>query len=221
MTKPKEAIKKLWHSQFFINHQKTSEVKNKCFLDYHCTCSNWETLLRSCDFIRKETKGWVQKSDPPQNNENMILFVSGKQPWTDRNEKFVDFINKLHGEILILDPYYGIDTLQILSKFPKDKKIRFLTAQLGKDENENIIKKDLVRFKKEFTKISMAIYPKFFELHDRYILSDDFFIVVGHGFKDFGNKECFFIGLPTKEIKELTKDLRILFEERWKNSKRM
>ena len=217
MAKPKEAVKALWNNGFFKEHRKTEEVTKICFSDFGCTCSNWSALLSTCKFLRKDKSKWVQKHNSPS-NEDEFVYITGKTPWTDRNEKFINFVSRLKGEILIVDPYYGLDTLHILTKFPRSD-IKFLTAQLGNDETEEIIKKEISRFQKEFKNIHIRVYPKFYELHDRYIISDNYFVVVGHGLKDFGNKECFFIAIPAGTMSELIKVLKERFEERWKNSK--
>lgn len=216
MTKPKEAINKMWESGFFrTSYKSTKDVAEEAFKIYHCTYPNWYIILQRSRFLRKDEKGWIQKEEYSSKENRNICLITGNKPWTDRNDKFVEFVNKLSGEILILDQYYGIDTFHILSKFPKSNKIRFLSSQLGKDENEVIIKKEITRFKKEFKNIKMRLYQNFYELHDRYIISDNMFIIVGHGLKDLGNKECFLIGLPVNEVDELTSNLKNKFEDRW------
>ena len=219
MIKPKEAITILWKDKFFKNYRDTDEVKRVTLSKYGCTCSNWSALLKSCNFLRRQKGQWVQKYNPIMEEDN-IFYISGKKPWTDRNENFIKFLQKLKGEILIVDPYYGLDTLSILARFPKNK-IRFITSQLGKEEKEELVKKEISRFKKEFKNINMGSYPKFYELHDRYIISENYFVVIGHGLKDFGNKECFLIAIPKKEIQEITNILENKFNERWKNSIRI
>jgi hypothetical protein len=213
MTKPKEAITDLWENTFFKEHRTTEEVKNQAFQVHECTCSNWSALLSDCDFLRKEKGKWIQKHKS-EKRENGIIHVTGDKPWSDRNEKFVNLINQLKGELLIIDPYYGLDTLHLLSKFPQ-KQIKLITSKLGSDEKEELIKKEVVRFKKEFKNINVKIYPKFYELHDRYIISENYFVIIGHGLKDLGNKECFMIAMPVEKVRDIVLSLKEKFEEKW------
>ena len=218
--RPKGAIKRLWQSGYFKKHRLTREVKDEAFDKFGCTCSNWSKLLKDCRFLRKEIKGWIQKIEY---SEEMMTFyvVTGEKPWTDRNEEFINLVNSLQGEILILDPYYGLKSFQILSKFPKDKSIKFMTSQLGINENSSRVSQDLNDFRREFRNIQIKIYRKSYELHDRYIISDNLFVIIGHGLKDLGNKECFLIAIPTIEIAAMIDLLRKRFNERWKKAQNL
>lgn len=159
-----------------------------------------------CNPVKSESDGLIVK------------YISGKKGWTDRNNKFAEFLKKLKGEIIIVDSYYGLGSFHVLDNFPEDKRVRFLTAQIGREENQDKINKELQRFRREFPKIELKKYNNFWELHDRYILSEDMLIWIGHGIKDFGDKECFLIGISSKRVLEIVKNLRSEFEERWKKS---
>jgi len=152
--------------------------------------------------------------------ENRIFFLSGNNAWTDSNKKLPSLINSLEGDICIVDPFYGNGTFFTLEKFGKGRKVRFLSARLGREEQDNVTKfeANLKKFKKEFKNIKIKKYDKFYELHDRYIIADNALVVVGHGIKDFGNKESFVIFLPKKEVSNFLPTLRTNFEKRWKKS---
>ena len=185
-----------------------------------------KALSRAGKKIKRHGDGLVEIMGPGKKEleklrslgQNKIILITGERPWTDKNREFVNFIKLLKGEIFILDPYYGIETLQILSNFENSKKVYFLTSRMGGGENPALVTKEMARFKKEFKNIEMSAYPKFGELHDRYIISDNFFVIVGHGLKDIGNKECFLIAIPAEDVKELTTTLKINFKKRWENS---
>ena len=146
-----------------------------------------------------------------------VLFVSGKNPWSDPNKHFVNELNKLKGEFLIVDKFFGLGTLHTLSNFKKDRKIRFLTAgETAKNEDIAKLKSNTAKFKTEYSNIQLGKYSKGFELHDRYLISDDAFAVIGNGFKDMGGKESFVIIIKKERLGELYKILRNKFEERWK-----
>lgn len=147
-----------------------------------------------------------------------IFYISGNSPWTDRNERLSEFLKKLNGEIIIVEAHYGLGTFHVLENFQKGQKVKFLTAQLGANENEDKVEKELKRFKREFPDIELKRYPKFYEFHDRYILSSNMLVWVGHGIKDFGDKECFLIGISREKISEISQILEERFKERWGKS---
>jgi len=153
-------------------------------------------------------------------SENNVLFLTGKGAWTDSNKNFPNIIKLLDGDLCIVDPFYGNGTFFLLEKFGKDRKIRFLSGQLGDEEQRNIdnFKINLKRFKKEFGNIQIKKYNKFHELHDRYIIAQNALVVVGHGIKDFASKESFVIFLPKKMVLNFLPNLKNTFEERWKKS---
>lgn len=151
---------------------------------------------------------------------NNVLFLTGENAWTDSNENFPGLIKLLDGDLCIVDPFYGNGTFFLLRKFGKDRKIRFLSATLGSEEQKDMsnFKVNLKRFKKEFKNIQMKKYDKFYELHDRYIIAQNALISIGYGIKDFANKESFVIFLPKKMVLNFLPNLKRIFEERWKKS---
>lgn len=185
-----------------------------------------KALSRAGKKIKRHGGGFVEIMGPGKKeleklrslDQNKITLITGERPWTDKNKEFMGLISGLKREIFILDPYYGLETLHVLSSFGNTKKVYFLTSKMGGGETPALVNKEIARFKKEFKNIEMRTYPKFDELHDRYIISDNFFVIVGHGLKDIGNKECFLIAIPAEDVKEVITTLKINFKKRWKNS---
>lgn len=163
--------------------------------------------------------GWISAREFTL-EENETIFFSGENAWTDSNTEFPKLLQKLKGELRIIDPYYGFGSLTALHKFGKQRQIRFLTAQLGSEETqkETIFKKEFQSFKCEFTNIKFKQYGKKFELHDRYILADNGLIIVGGGMKDLARKESFVVFLPERIVGKHLPVLKATFEERWKTS---
>lgn len=169
--------------------------------------------------------GWIDKKQaeqkiPVHGIPEGIQFFTGKDPWTDPNKNFPKIIELLKGDLCIVDPFYGNGTFYVLAKFGKIKKIRFLTTTLGSEEKKNQTNFDigLRKFKKEFKNIEMKKYNKFYELHDRYIIADNYLIIIGYGIKDLANKESFAISLPKNFVKGFLPYLKKIFEARWKKS---
>lgn len=169
---------------------------------------------------------WIDKKKIENNTslsgflESKTLFVSGSNAWTDSNKTLPKIIAALKGNLCIVDPYYGNGTFHTLEKFGKTRKVRFLSAQLGSDEQKKItnFNINLKQFKREFRNIQLKKYNNFWELHDRYIIADNALVVVGYGIKDFGDKESFVVFLPKKEVSNFLPFLKSVFEKRWKQS---
>lgn len=152
--------------------------------------------------------------------ENEALFLTGNEAWTDTNKNLPNIIKILKGELRIIDPFYGNGTFFTLSKFGRDKKIKFLSSKLGNEEQNNLtnFNINLKKFKHEFQNIKLKKYDKFYELHDRYIIADNALVLVGYGIKDFANKESFLVFLPQKTVSKFLPILKTIFEKRWKES---
>jgi len=149
-----------------------------------------------------------------QGNLSVVFIESGK-PRTAK-KKFEEIAGKLIGDLLICDPYYGTKTLDVLEKINLKCNIRFLTSRIN--ENINKFKVALKDFRKERPNLEIRIYPKFDELHDRYIISADSVIIIGHGLKDLGNKESFIVVLPSEIASDVKESLVEVFNRRWKQS---
>ena len=170
--------------------------------------------------------GWVDKKKIENEislrgfQSNKILFVTGADAWTDSNESFPKIIDALNGDLCVVDKFYGNGTFSILTKFGKKRKVRFLSAVLGDEEQKNKADFDsnLRKFKGQFKNIKLKKYDKFWELHDRYIIANNALVVIGYGIKDFGNKESFVIFLPKNEVAKFLPILKSIFEKRWKQS---
>ena len=168
---------------------------------------------------------WIEKIKAESelslgNLDSGTLFLTGSEAWTDSNKNFPDIVNMLSGDLCIVDQFYGNGTFYLLEKFGKERKIRFLSGQLGNEELQNINKFqiNLKKFKSEFKNIKMKKYDKFYELHDRYIIADNALVVVGYGIKDFANKESFVIFLPKNTTTKFLPTIKSIFEKRWKKS---
>ena len=60
--KVKEAITELWKIGFFESSKSTKQIEQKILKNYGVTCSNIIMVLKICDFLRKDKKGWIQKT---------------------------------------------------------------------------------------------------------------------------------------------------------------
>jgi hypothetical protein len=146
----------------------------------------------------------------------LTLYVTGKAPWSDRRFVVKEAMNKATGDVQILDKYFGMESLDFLQDFQKNRRIRFLTPHQNKNLGQ--LQREVTRFKREFPNSEFKAYPSPHELHDRYVLFDKEVWFVGHGIKDIGGKESFVVILQDPFGKDIRKTLQDSFEARWSQS---
>src|SRR4030042_2793647 len=143
-----------------------------------------------------------------------IIYIQAGTPRTARNQ-LNSFLNELKGRVKICDPYYGIRTLDVLELIPKTCEILFLT--LKTNENVNSLNRAIKDFLREHLKTKINQY-KGKDIHDRYIITDNSFIIVGHGIKDIGNKDFFIIKIDKSFALDLWIQICDSFNKKWSNS---
>ena len=144
-----------------------------------------------------------------------IFLVNNSKPYSTYLE-IGDFLSNLVGDIRICDPYIGERTFAIISSIRKTNSIRFLTVNVN--QNKNKVKSIHKDFLKEFPNFQLRVFPNASEIHDRYILSNEKLIIVGHGLKDIGNKESFIFVLEKTNCQDIYNLLSDNFENRWKKA---
>ncbi len=130
-------------------------------------------------------------------------------------KKLTDLVKSLKAKQLkICDPYYGERTLDVLEESVRaHKKALFLSHMTN--ENQSKFKREFAYLKKQYpNKVEMRIFPKK-ELHDRYILCENSFLLMGQGIKDIGNKESLVLLIDDRFGKEIRKELEKTFDSRW------
>jgi hypothetical protein len=126
----------------------------------------------------------------------------------------------LQGKLQIVDPYCSERTLDIL-KDVKNKAIEFLTRveNLNKKERDRFLR-ELQDFKTEYPMIEFRNYPNT-DIHDRYVISENSLVILGHSLKDLGSKESFAIVLNNEGSKNIVEALIEIFNRRWKRAARL
>lgn len=160
------------------------------------------------------------KTSPPIEEPpliNLHYFESNK-PYTSKKILSQEILGTLKGEIKFVDPYCGDRTLHLLKSAEKNPvKILTNTKNLGRNEKQFLY--DLKDFKKENPTLNFEIrnYPSK-DLHDRYIISPDSLVLIGHSIKDLGNKESFAIKIGKVVNEVVYNDLNDNFDTRWNNA---
>jgi len=141
-----------------------------------------------------------------------LVYIEGGKPRTARKE-LKDLLVTLSGIVKVCDPYYGLRSLEALELFPVTCRVRFLTAQTN--ESVRRLTGPIRDFKQEHPNTELRVYPNSNELHDRYVLSRDRMLIVGHGLKDIGGRESFVISIGRSLGRDLLNQVSRQFDTRW------
>jgi len=146
----------------------------------------------------------------------IIYFEPGK-PYTSKRLLSKNILGSLKGELRIVDPYCSERTLDILRNI-ENEHVKFLTrvGNLRAKEKERFLR-ELQDFKSEKPNTEFRNYPNT-DIHDRYIISADSLVVLGHSIKDLGGKESFAISLNKDASKNIVEAITDNFDRRWKQS---
>ena len=109
----------------------------------------------------------------------------------------VELVEKAEKEIILIDNYVDINTLNILSK--KKDGVNVLIVTSG---NGNLTDKDIAKFNSQYPKLTVKISKDF---HDRFLIIDRKEVYhIGASIKDAGKKS---FGITKLELEDLTKSL--------------
>lgn len=147
----------------------------------------------------------------------LFSFSPGTE-FTSRNALANDILNEFDGDIKVVDPYCGDETLDLLSSY-ENGKIKFLTSLnvLRDQKIKDKTKRSILRFKKEFEHVDIKDYQEY-DIHDRYILSDSKMVLLGQGIKNIGNKESYAIMFDKDYSSDIIQSMTTTFDIRWKRS---
>lgn len=147
-----------------------------------------------------------------------VFYFEPEQKYSSKRLLAIGILNALSGELRMVDPYCGERTLDII-KDVKNRPVKFLT-RIENITNENVRGKflrELQDFKAENMDIEFRNYPST-DLHDRYIISPNCMVLLGHSMKDLGAKESFAIVLKEVSCRDVYQALSENFDRRWKQS---
>jgi hypothetical protein len=144
-----------------------------------------------------------------------VIYIEGNKPRTARKE-LKDLLVSMSGTVRVCDPYYGLRTLEALELFPLACRVHFLTAQTH--ESLKRLRGPFNDFRQERPNTEIRVYPNSQELHDRYVLSRDRMLIVGHGLKDIGGRESFVISIGRTLGRDLLDQVSKQFDARWSHA---
>lgn len=141
-----------------------------------------------------------------------VLRFDGTAPRSAK-QCITDLLAGLSGTVRICDPYYGLRTLDVLDALPAHAAVRFLTARTS--EAGPKLTSALKDFRKERPRVEFRVASIPSDLHDRYVVSPDSLLLVGHGLKDVGSKESFVVVLNKALAADLIDAITSSFDTRW------
>jgi hypothetical protein len=100
-----------------------------------------------------------------------------------------------------LDSIIGASDVRILTQTPDSKEKSFISKALTEFRKEHP--------HTEFRKTSVK------NIHDRYILTDNFLIILGQGLKDIGAKQSFVLNIPVSLIPDIATQVASSFDSAW------
>ena len=109
----------------------------------------------------------------------------------------VEIVEKAEKELILIDNYVDVNTLNILSKKRKQVDVMIVTSGKG-----NLTKKDVTKFNSQYPKLTVKINEDF---HDRFIIIDKKDVYhIGASIKDAGKKS---FGITKLEEQDLIDSL--------------
>ena len=127
--------------------------------------------------------------------ENQKIFFDGQI--YDAFSMIINLIQKANNEIILIDNYVDVETLNILSKKKDRCNVRIYTQK-----NTKLTSSDIKKFNSQYPKLEIKFTNKF---HDRFLIIDQNCIYhVGASIKDAG-KKCF--GITLIKYEAIMKDI--------------
>lgn len=146
-----------------------------------------------------------------------VFYFEPDKRYSSKRLLTTKILSALDGELRIVDPYCSERTLDALKDI-KNRAVKFLTRTENLQEKaRNRFLRDLQDFKSENSNVEFKNYPSA-DIHDRYIISPNSLVILGHSIKDLGSKESFAIVLSEATCKNVIETLGENFDRRWKQS---
>ena len=167
----------------------------------------FEIMSIGIDYLKSNEKSDVR----------LYLFLPGTN-FTSRNVLANDILSEFDGNIKVVDPYCGDETLDLLSSY-ENGNIMFLTSLscLHNKKKEEKIKRSILRLKKQFKHVAVKDYQEY-DIHDRYILSESKMVLLGQSIKNIGNKESYAVMFDKGFSSDIIQSVATTFDRRWKQA---
>jgi hypothetical protein len=155
-------------------------------------------------------------SQAREGSVQVVYFEAGKR-YTSKRLLSKNILAGLKGELRVVDPYCSERTLDILRDIRNEHAKLLTRLENLKEKDRERFLRELQDFKSEKVNMEFRNYPNT-DIHDRYIVSSDSLVVLGHSIKDLGGKESFAITLNRDASKNIVEAVTENFDRRWKQS---
>ncbi|MBQ2917237.1 MAG: ORF6N domain-containing protein [Clostridia bacterium] len=147
--------------------------------------SNME--LKQIEYQRKANEKFDEIFKQIESNKQINQKIFFEKQIYDAFSIIIELIRKANREIILIDNYVDIDTLNILTKKNSDTNVIIYTKKATR-----LTSKDVNKFNLQYPKLELKFTDKF---HDRFLIIDQKYIYhIGASIKDAG-KKCFGITL--------------------------
>ncbi len=153
--------------------------------------------------------------DKASTPKSAIIQIEAGKPRTAHLE-IAKLFNSLKGEVRVCDPYYGTGSLLRLDDLKSCQSVRFLTHTPDNKE-KSFIARAIQEFVTEHPHVTFRKHTGN-DLHDRFVVTTDELILLGHGLKDIGNKESFVVRLDRNYAGDMIDTITSSFDQKWQNS---
>jgi hypothetical protein len=166
--------------------------------------------------ICKVCDGWVRLPPDPKRGGTAVgplaWFVEAGKPRTAHVQLSALF-SSLTGTLRVCDPYYGTGSLFRLDLLTRCSPILFLTSTPDSKE-QAFLTRSLNEFRQQHPSTEFRIYGGK-GLHDRYLLTDEEIILLGHGLKDVGRSDSFVVKLSRDLAQDMIQEVKHSFDTKW------
>ena len=147
-------------------------------------------------------------------NIEVIHIESGK-PRTAHQE-LDKLLSSLSGNIRICDRYFGERSIDALEMIPPSCSVKLLTETVTDDVGK--LRRRIADLKREGRLIDIMTISGKGDMHDRYIMSQCFYYLLGAGLKDIGTRESFIVVLHRDYVNDLINHLENSFDGKFKSA---
>lgn len=146
-----------------------------------------------------------------------VVRIDAGKPHTARAQ-LGQIFGGLTGIVRISDPYFGARSADALAASAPAKEVRALLGKVGGGEDAARARRALVDVTVEHPNVHVRLAPPAQLAHDRFVLTDDEMIIVGHGLKDIGGRDSFVIRLPRDLVQDSATRTEQAFDALWNAS---
>ncbi len=157
----------------------TGEIPDHWNKRPECKRCNGNGRLKFIDGIGKCHKcDGIGRVPPPKSEDSSVWLIEAGQPYRTHRQ-LAEFFSTLAGDIFVCDKSCGLGSLECLASFTECSTLRFLTQQPDNKE-KSFLPNSLKEFLVAHPNVEIQRYQGS-NLHDRYVLSKDRLIILGHG----------------------------------------